>query len=668
MQTTTNQRPTRVSRPRSTHPVGWLAAGLAALFPLIVPALAPPAAQAEPPLSTIGAAVTDHTGVLSSDLAAVNQALDRVAAKTNYQLFVVYVSSFDGLGGQDWANQTATAAHLGREDLLLAVAVDDRLWGFACDDNSGLSPAQQSRIENALVDRLRNNDWSGAVIAAADQLTGGSSTGSSAGWVAGGTVVLVGAVGGYAAYRGRRKSKQATANAAGDELSHVSTAELKQRAGSALVNLDNAVRSSQDELNFAQAEFGLEATDPFRAALTAATRDAGQAFAIQQQLNDSQPETEPQQRVLLAQLLQLCDHANAALDEQTKSFEDLRDLVNRAPQVLNDTEQRAGEVEQRLAIAQQTLATLARTYPATALASISPNPDQATALIAAARESIGKGRAALEDGNNNQAVAFARLGQNAIAQAAGLLDSVDSAQADLAAAGAKVQAQIASLSADLADARRLAPGDPAVGPAASEAQAALEQAQAVSQGGDPLAAISRLTMAETVLDNALVPARGAEAAARKAAQSTQQTLAHAQQLIDQTNQYISLRRSAIGNDARTRLSEALRLVGVAQQLLATDPIQAYAAAQQGLANAQQAYRLAQADADSWGSGNGGYGGGGIGNVLTGVVIGSMLGGGRGGGGFSGGFHGGGGSFGGGFHGGGGGSFGGGFHGGGGGHF
>src|SRR5690625_7508621 len=54
------------------------------------------------------------------------------------------------------------------------------------------------------------------------------------------------------------------------------TDELNKRAGSALVAVDDAIRSSEEELAFAKAQFGLQATDTFSSALDDAKDKAGQ--------------------------------------------------------------------------------------------------------------------------------------------------------------------------------------------------------------------------------------------------------------------------------------------------------------------------------------------------------------------------------------------------------
>src|SRR3954452_24460557 len=67
--------------------------------------------------------VTDRAGVLDpAAKARVQQAIDQLRTEKGYDLFVVYVRSFDGAQTEDWANRTAQLSQLGRTDVLLAVA------------------------------------------------------------------------------------------------------------------------------------------------------------------------------------------------------------------------------------------------------------------------------------------------------------------------------------------------------------------------------------------------------------------------------------------------------------------------------------------------------------------------------------------------------------------
>ena len=618
-----------------------------------------PAAQ---PLDLPGR-ITDPEGVLGSQTDEVEAAMDRLEADTPYQLYVVYVDTFDGQDAQTWATATANLSGLGRDDVLLAVATEDRRYDLSADNNIGLSDASLDKVQAAVEDELSQEEWAQSAIVAANTLrteaTGSSSSGGS-GWL---IVLVVGllVIAGFFVVRSLLRKRRGTAAQPGgpdeaDELSQLPTDELNRRSSSALVAIDDAIKTSEQELGFAQAQFGLEATKEFQAALETGKQKVSQAFALRQQLDDQTPETEPVSRSLMAQIITLCGEVAASLDAESAQFDELRDLQSRAPEVLDTVERRAGEVEARIAPARSTLAGLFATYPEAALASVAANPDQAAQLLTGAREAVAAGREALEGKDRASAVAHARAAENAVGQAVVLLDAVDSAGGDLAQAGKRLDVAVASITADIADAARLAPGDPAVTARSTEAQAAVADAQAARNGGDPLAALRRLTDAEAAIDAALAPFRESAEQAARAAALLRDTLGRVDSQIRATNSFIETRRGAVGPEARTRLSEAIRYLGEARALQPTDPVRALATAQQADSLAQSAAQLAQRDAAAWeqqqnGPGMFGGGGSGGGSNVGGMVLGGILldqilrGGGSGGrrssGGFGGGFGGGG---------------------------
>jgi uncharacterized membrane protein YgcG len=687
-------------RPRSLRAAQLLAA-VAALSVLgVVGALAAPAVALVRTVAPfhVNERITDQVGALGSATADATTHLDALKNGTEYDLYVVFVDDFSGASGSAWADDTAIASGLGTEDVLLAVAVTERSYGLSVADKSQLTDAQIRHLRTDLIEpRLSAEDWSGAVIAAADGLiaaasgtdTGGTSTSggtstpsssSTSGLLVLVVVFLVVVFGGLVIWAlTRRRAGSAGGSAPGaarrgrpDGLDALATAELNTRASSALVAIDDAITSSEQELGFAQAQFGLEATTQFSAALADAKTQVSGAFRLRQELDDSTPEAEPEARRMMLAIVDTCAAISASLDAHSEEFDKLRDLQARAPQALAGDERRAGEIAARVAPARTTLAGLAATYPPAALASVSANPDHAESLLAGAREQITHGRTALDGGDKAAAVAAARAAEAGIAQAATLLDAIDRAGEQLARAGVDLEAAIASISADFADAARLAPADPAVSAATDAGRQAVASAQQARTGGDPLAALTALHDAEARLDATLAPFREhAEQSARAQAQATD-LLGRVTSQIRDISDYIETRRGAVGPEARTRLSEAARLAQQAQVTLPTDPVAALAQVQQAGSLAEQASQLAQADVQHWedqqrSSGPGGFGGptrgGGssTGLILGGILIDQLL---RGGGGFGGGGFGGGGFGGGGRSGrGGGGGFGGGSRGG-----
>ncbi|HEY9378142.1 MAG TPA: TPM domain-containing protein, partial [Jiangellaceae bacterium] len=118
--------------------------------------------SAEQPLR-VDEPVTDRIDALAGEGARVREALDQLRVANGTQLFVVYVSSFDGMNGQQWSDETARRSQLGDRDVLFAVAVDDRAYGYSV---AGEFPFSDSELADLTVrevePRLAAGDWAGA--------------------------------------------------------------------------------------------------------------------------------------------------------------------------------------------------------------------------------------------------------------------------------------------------------------------------------------------------------------------------------------------------------------------------------------------------------------------------------------------------------------------------
>src|SRR5581483_5967316 len=84
------------------------------------------------------------------------------------RLWVVFVDNFAEMTAEDWAKRTYTTSDLGKYDALLAVATTDRAYAFLVPsvDADQVNALRHIQIEPA----LRDGNWSGAAIAAADGL------------------------------------------------------------------------------------------------------------------------------------------------------------------------------------------------------------------------------------------------------------------------------------------------------------------------------------------------------------------------------------------------------------------------------------------------------------------------------------------------------------------
>ncbi len=414
------------------------------------------------------------------------------------------------------------------------------------------------------------------------------------------------------------------------------TAALSMRASAALVAIDDAIRTSGQELAFAQAQFGQQATATFDVALREAKTSVARAFALRQQLDDAFPESEPQARAMAAEILRICAQVTADLDSHAHEFDELRDLHARAPELLDDVRRDVAEVEGRVPTARLTLEALSVSYPAAALASVSGNPDQVERLAAGVALTLAAGRSALEVDDRGAAVAAARSGEAGLAQASHLLDAVEHAAENLTEARHQLTTSIAALSQTVIDAAQLAPSDPEVDAQVAAATALISESREAGTGEDPIAARDAVIQVQGALNSRLAPYRARSEQAAAAQKQLVELLGHTHAQIGAVGTYIDSRRGAVGPEARTRLSEATRHVQQAQEAALVNPVQALAEAIQASQLVGSAQILAQQDVADFeamhrgspGGPSGGPLGGPGGMVLGGILIEQLL---RGGG-------------------------------------
>jgi hypothetical protein len=589
-------------------------------------------ALAESPTRLAGQ-ITDPAGVLGGGTAEIQAALDELRQANGTQLWVVYVRSFDGASGEDWAARTAQLSQFGRRDVLLAVAVDDRAYGTSVDASYPLSNDALDDIQSRDVEpRLSAGDWAGAAVAFADGLRTGrpadasSSDGVPVGLLVGGAAVVGG--GAYLLARRRRRTTTSPAPAPQAPTPPAEPlADLAYRASAALIELDDAIQTSEHELGLAHGQFGADAVAEFRAALDRSRSELVQAFALRQRVDDEKPD-EAGQRQLLEQILALCAAADERLDAESAAFDRLRDLEQNAPQVIAGLTPKLDAAAARLPEVAARLDALRARYAPSALAPVADNVAQARARLDVARTEIGEAGTELAAGDRAVAAVSARAAEEAIAQAGTLLDAVARLEQDLAQATARFAEARTEVEEDLAEAGTL-PGDD-VAAAAARASAALAAAQrdVAAGGGDPLAVLRRLDEAGTALEQALATARQSRVRDERAAAQLDRALLSARSGIAAASDFVSTRRGAVGSGARTRLAEAQRHLDTAVGLAGSAPVDALREAQHADALAQQALQLARADVERWSPP--GASGGGI--DLGSLILGGILLGGRGGGG------------------------------------
>lgn len=676
---------------RLSIPGRILFAALTALLWITLPWT--PGARAEDPvtLSREGQ-ITDKVGALSDREPQVEATLDRLFEEQRVQLFVAYVRDFSGRDAQTWTDGTADRNGLGQDDVLLAVATHDRRYACSVDQGSRLTDARLRSVANTAVEpALRQNDWAGAAIGAADGYAavpagepvaapavtpgaadpgGGSGDGASAGLIVPLAVVVVaGAVAVFAFTSRRHRTRTRTTPAAGgwgreagaEAEPPVPLPELDARAKEDLVDTDDAVRTSEEELGFATAQFGEEATAPFAEAVQHAGAGLTEAFRLRQQLDDAVPEDDATRRRMLDDIISRCTDANTRLDAVSEDFDRLRALEQTAPQAVATAESMYRELIARVAAAETAVRAMRDRYAETAVAPAAEDVGQAKDRLVFATSVLNQARQAVDSDDNARAAVHVRAAEGAVEQVSTLVDAVGRRAGELAGAADRLPAALTGTETDLADAEGLLDGTPQGTPTAdlrgrvARAQAVVRAVKGELGSGryDPVDALRRVEEADAALDEALARAREQdeqERGGRRARSLLDGAMLTARAAIGAAADYISTNRGAVGSQARTRLAEARRRWESAGRLSEADDTQgALAEAQRADALATRARSLAEQDVDDYHdrSGPGGPRGAGgtSGAVLGGIILGGLLGGGRGG--FGGGFGGPGGGLGGG---------------------
>ncbi|NKY27019.1 TPM domain-containing protein [Nocardia gamkensis] len=596
-----------------------------------------PESAAEPP-SRMSTYVEDSAGALDQgQLDRVRGAVDQLYADQQIRLWVMYVRGFDGLDPQKWAQRTASISGFGGRDLLLAVATEDRAYWLEGELPDGVSDSElDSMLIGEVEPALRDGRWADAGIATADGLDAamrGGGVSVRALLVIAALVVLVAA--GLVWYARKRRRDRAEAElAAARQLDPENTTALAAlplealhaRSRETLVEIDNAIRTSGEELELATGEFGATATTPFRTALDNAKAAAAEAFAIRQRLDDAIPETPEEQRSLLVELIGTVGRADRELDAQVAEFDAMRDLLLDAAGRLDALTRDIVDVTARTPGSEAELNRLAATHPAGVLAPIADNVRMARERIAFAERNIDAGRSALAEpvGEQGGAVAAIRSAEAAIGQARALLDAVDNASNAIQQARDGLPAVLDELRRDLTSATELsAYGGPGLADAGTAAQSALEKATSTADT-DPLSAFHDAVTADADLDRALAAATDRKLAVEDLRRRLDGALGDARARIGAAADYVTTRRGGIDAEARTRLSEAQRNLDEALRESASDPARALRHAQAAADLAGRALQAAQASVRAWEAQRAPSGGAQAGAVLGGILLEGLL--------------------------------------------
>ncbi|MGW2600090.1 TPM domain-containing protein [Streptomyces klenkii] len=613
---------TRLSRRYGTGAPGWAIAGAPfALCALLLPLLTlfpAPSSRADTPLDLdAGGRITDTVGALGQRRGQVTTAIERLRTTHRVQLYVTYVRDFSGRSGRGWADATADRNGLGEHDVLLAVATHGRQYAVSADKRSGFRADQLKAVAaTAIAPAVAQHDWAGAAIGAADgysavlqgqpvrppAITPGSPDPGGEGLVPGhrrvwapvamgGALCLLGLY--LCARRASRRRRAAQAPERGPAAATppglarmarplTPLPELEAEACRALVETDDAVRTSAEELHFAAAQLGDEAARPFAEAVAYAQGELADAFRLRQALDDAPYEDEEIRRRTLDEICSHCTSANRRLDAESESFDVLRGLRANAAGLLARAEAAAEDLAPRVGTAEGALGVLAGHCTATALAAVARHPAEARDRLSFATAALAEARRALAAGDGDGAAISLRAGEAALSQARVLTLAALRRAHELTGATAR-------LPVALADAEARAPrGSP-------QARALACARREVESGRyDPRAVLRHVEETAAALDAG--PGAGHEDRARA---RTERALRRVRGEVAAARDFVTTHRGAVGCRARTRLAEAERHLSLARTARDLRTVRSETGHADSLA--RQARALAEHDVGSYGT-------------------------------------------------------------------
>jgi len=409
--------------------------------------------------------------------------------------------------------------------------------------------------------------------------------------------------------------------------------------------VDEGVREAEEELAFARAQMTETELDGFRAGIDDAKKQLRRAFELRQILDDSTPDPPEVVRETLAGLI---TEGEAARDELARQFEAMnarRDYERDAPGRLLRLSDDLAALNVRLPATARAMEGLS-TQAASGWRSVAGNLDEARKRATLAEESIARGKLGATT-DRPSAAREARTAQQALAEAAVMLDAVDNLAQQLVEARSGLAMRLAEGERSMLAASQAAAREGRSLPELQEIRSRLEEARRLSAATPPdlLAAYQLARHADASADELVASLQTATIERDRAGVAADLEMDAARAEYARAADYIDARRGSVGSEARTRLAEAERQLDSAQSVRPSDPAKTLEHARLASDLAIEAYSLASDDFDeneTWGGMSGGALPGmiilgGLGGMLGGGVFGGMgcrRGGGVGGGGRS----------------------------------
>ena len=287
----------------------------------------------------------------------------------------------------------------------------------------------------------------------------------------------------------------------------VHDADLAKRAGRALVAADERVRVTADELGFAEAELGADATTQLSEALVAVRRHLSDAFRLNRLNHDVNPRYSSTRCGPATCASWSCANGprTCSMSRPPRSPSGSR-RARRAPEVIAGVRADIARLRARIPHARETIERLAARYAREALVHVEANAAEADQLLGFAEHSVGVAERRRAAGQREQASVALEASVESVRRAATLLDAVETFEVEALRAESTLAAIVEESRRDLAAALE-EPRSRRVADTIGELQAALAALPPAGVNTDPFAHLSRLREARAALDAAITAAR-----------------------------------------------------------------------------------------------------------------------------------------------------------------
>ncbi|WP_286252685.1 hypothetical protein [Streptomyces graminofaciens] len=237
-------------------------------------------------------------------------------------------------------------------------------------------------------------------------------------------VALLGAAGAAATYSYVRRKRRtegrttpAPSHAPAAGLPEEPLPVLDQRSLRALLETDDCVRTSAEELRFAAARSGPEAAEPYSRAVAYARAELAKAFRLRQRLDETSGTAPDDERTMLQEIVARCADAQSRLDSAAPGLDQLRALEREMSAALECAETRFRELTGRTATAATTLAELRERYDPAVSLPVAGHVEQAKDRLVFATVQLNRARQALDRGEDAAAAVCLRAAEGAVDQA-----------------------------------------------------------------------------------------------------------------------------------------------------------------------------------------------------------------------------------------------------------